>query len=208
MKHALILVVFLVLAGCGGSPPVVPPVPPLPVVDPGTGALVEPPIPSYILADYPDARQAWIDSAVFYVSGTLSLDDVKKYVGTAFADTQKLRPATKLEGMFVIKEMPNDCPRGSGPAFFADSVMGSREIAGLRQWYPLSFVNNRPCVHGYFGSTKIPPVIYAPAELPEVIDHEALHAIWWANWVGEKCGGYPVWTVVEHGGDCDPFMVK
>jgi hypothetical protein len=209
MRLALILAVFLALAGCGGNPPVVPPVPPLPpVVDPGTGAVVEPPIPSYILADYPDVRQAWIGTAVFYVTGNFSLDDVKKYIGTSFSDTQKLRPTAKLEGMFIVVTMPNDCPRSSGAAFFADGVMAPAEIAGMRQWYPQSFVNGRPCVHGYFGSTKIPPVIYAPTGLAEVIDHEMLHAIWWSNWVCEMCKGDPVWTVVEHGGECDPFVVK
>jgi hypothetical protein len=168
----------------------------------------EPPIPDWVLADYPDVRQVWIGPAVFYISGGFTLDEVRQYVGSALVDTQKLRPAAKLEGMFVVKEMPNDCPRSTGPAFFADGVMDSREIVGMRQWYPLSFVNDRPCVHGYFGSFKIPPVIYAPIGLPEVIDHEALHAIWWMNWVGEECGGYPVWTVVEHGGPCDPFEIK
>jgi hypothetical protein len=110
--------------------------------------------------------------------------------------------------MFIVKEMPNDCPRSSGPAFFADGVVDSREVAGMRQWYPQSFVDNRPCVHGYFGSRTIPPVIYAPLGLPEVIDHEALHAIWWSNWVSEKCGGNFVWSIVEHEGPCDPFEVR
>jgi len=208
-RLALILALFLALTGCGGNPPVVVTPPPLPpVVDPGTGAVVEPPIPGYILADYPDARQVWIGTAAFYISGGFTAEQVRKYVGTAFADTQKLRPAAKLEGVFVIKEMPNDCPRSSGPAFFADGVMDSREVVGMRQWYPQSFVDNRPCVHGYFGSRAIPPVIYAPTGLPEVIDHEALHAIWWSNWVSAKCGGNFVWSVVEHGGPCDPFEVR
>jgi len=209
MRLALILAVFLALAGCGGNPPVVPPVPPLPpVVDPGTGAVVEPPIPSYILADYPDARQVWIGITAFYISGGFTAEQVRNYVGTAFADTQKLRPTAKLEGMFIVKEMPNDCPRSTGPAFFADGVMWPAEITGMRKWYPLSFVNNRPCVHGYFGTRTIPSVIYAPTGLSEVIGHEMLHAIWWSNWVGEMCEGDSVWTAVEHGGECDPFAVK
>lgn len=207
MKVALILAVFLVLAGCGGSKPIPLAVPPLPPY-PQTIPVAEPPIPDYILSDYPDVRQVWIGNAVFYVSGSFTLDEVKKYVGTAFADTQKLRPAAKLEGMFVVKEMPNDCQRTGDPAFFADGVMWSAEVAGLRRDYPLSFVNDRPCVHGYFDSWYSPPVIYAPTGLPEVIDHEALHAVWWANWPGEMCQGNPVWAVVEHGGTCDPFTVK
>ena len=48
-------------------------------------------------------------------------------------------------------------------------------------------------------------MIYAPVALAEVIEHEALHAIWWSNWVGEICEGVAVWRVVEHGGPCDPF---
>ena len=221
MLRVLTIFVLLFLAGCGGNPPVVviPPVPPpvvvpepppivvpepLPIVAPQPPPMPE--IPDWILADYPDARQVWFGTtAVMYVSGGFALDDVRKYVNTALADTQKLRPAAKLEGMFVVKEMPNDCPRSSGPAFFADGVMDSREVTGMRQWYPQSFVNNRPCVHGYFGSRTIPPVIYVPTGLPEVIEHEVLHGIWWSNWVGEKCGGDFVWAVVEHGGACDPF---
>ena len=205
MRIMIGILVLLALAGCGGGPPVIvaPPLPPpVPIV---LLPAPEPPIPDWILEIYPDARQVWIGTAAFYISGGFTAEQVRKYVGTAFADTQKLRPAAKLEGMFVVKEMPNDCPRSSGPAFFADAVMSAVEIAGLRQWYPLSFVDGHPCVHGYFGSMKIPPVIYAPVGLSEVIDHEALHAIWWSNWVSEKCDGNPVWTVVEHGGECDPF---
>jgi len=202
------------LAGCGGTPPVVvtpPPLPPpvvVPEPPPLPDPLPDPPIPAWILADYPNVRQLWIGDAVFYISGEFTVDDIRKYVASALADTQKLRPDAKLEGMFVVKEMPNDCPRSSVPAFFADGVMDSREVAGMRQWYPQSFVNNRPCVHGYFGAWSIPPVIYALTGLPEVIEHEALHGIWWSNWVSEKCDGNFVWTVVEHGGPCDPFEAK
>ena len=181
------------------APPLPPPVPIVLLPAP------EPPIPDWILEIYPDARQVWIGTAAFYISGGFSLEAVSKYVASGLADTQKLRPAAKLEGMFVVKEMPNDCPRSSGPAFFADGIMSAAEIAGMRKWYPLSFVNDRPCVHGYFSAWTIPPVIYAPVDLPEVIDHEMLHAIWWSNWVGERCGGDAVWAVVEHGGPCDPF---
>jgi len=204
MRIMIGILVLLALAGCGNHPPVVvtPPAPP-PLLEP----LPDPPIPAWILADYPNVRQVWIGDAVFYINGGFTAEHVRKYIGTAFADTQKLRPAAKLEGMFVVKGMPNDCPRSTGPAFFADGVMDSREVVGMRQWYPQSFVDNRPCVHGYFGSRTIPPVIYAPAGLLEVIEHEALHAIWWSNWVGEMCDGNPVWTLVEHNGPCDPFDV-
>ena len=185
------------------APPLPPPVPIVLLPAP------EPPIPDWILAEYPDVRQVWFDTAaVFYISGGFTAEHVRKYIGTAFADTQKLRSSAKLEGVFIVKEMPNNCPRSTGPAFFADGVMDSREVVGMRQWYPQSFVDNRPCVHGYFGSRAIPPVIYAPTGLSEVIDHEALHAIWWSNWVSEKCGGNFVWSVVEHGGPCDPFEVR
>ena len=212
MRIMIAIFLLLALAGCGGHPPVVviPPAPP-PVVAPEPplppDPLPDPPIPDWILEIYPDARQVWIGSAAFYISGGFTAEHVRKYVGTAFADTLKLRPAAKLEGMLVVKEMPNDCPRSTGPAFFADEVMWSFDIAGMRKHYPLSFVDDRPCVHGYFDAWSIPPVIYGADGLSEVIDHEALHAIWWSNWVGERCGGDAVWTVVEHGGPCDPFDV-
>jgi len=223
MRLVVMALVLLLLAGCGGTTPVIvappplpppvvvpePPIPPAPVPPITPLPAPEPPIPDWILAEYPDATQVWFDTAaVVYISGGFTADEVTKYIGSALADTQKLRPATKLVGMFVVKEMPNNCPRSSGPAFFADGVMDSREVAGMRQWYPQSFVNNRPCVHGYFGAWSIPPVIYAPTGLPEVIEHEALHGIWWSNWVSEKCDGNFVWTVVEHGGPCDPFEAK
>ena len=207
MRIMIPTVLLIALTGCGGGPPVIvaPPLPPpVPIV---LLPAPEPPIPDWILEIYPDARQVWIGTAAFYISGGFSLEAVSKYVASGLADTQKLRPAAKLEGMFVVREMPNDCPRSTGPAFFADGVMDSREVAGMRRWYPQSFVNNRPCVHGYFGTWNMPPVIYAPLDLPEVIEHEALHAIWWSNWVSERCGGDAVWAVVEHGGPCDPFDV-
>ena len=114
MRIMIGILVLLALAGCGGGPPVIvaPPLPP-PVVAPEPPPLPEPlpapPIPAWILADYPNVRQLWIGDAAFYISGGFTAEHVRKYVGTAFADTLKLRPAAKLEGMFVVKGMPNDC---------------------------------------------------------------------------------------------------
>lgn len=186
------------LAGCGGKSSVI--APPAPVPPPAPIII---PIPDYVLANFPDAREIQVEDAYLYISGDVDPAQVKDKFAAALRQIRTLRPANSAQEI-VVKIEPANC---KGTAFFADALMLPGEVESLRQVYPTSFQDGRPCVNGYTASWTFPLTVYIPPSLA-ALQHEFLHAIWFVNWTTERCGGAEVWRIVGHGGVCDPFTGK
>ncbi len=200
MLNSLQLVVgaFLLLSGCAGKPPATVVVPPLP--PPAPYVL---PIPDYVLADMPDAKQVQFGDTYIYVSGDTA--NVESEFTAALAKVRTVRPDAKSIMDVEVRIMQPECKGGTGASgFYADGIMTAFEIDGLRRVYPTSFdvTTGRACVQGFTNVNHFPVIV---STLPAALRHEFMHAIWFQNWPVEKCGNVPVYSVVEHGGLCDPY---
>jgi hypothetical protein len=209
--------------------PVYPPVPapPIPSAAGATTDLtgVTQLIPAHILARWPDAFSFIEGAKTYYVSPNsltvqaslvhggiqAALDTLTARFRTSFYDIRDTRTVVRF--MSVEFRGVNNRPG------FDAAWLYRRD--GTYDGFCLDFPRNCPDGHAWVaGVTDVHDgsgistlyVAWDSTNLPlvkAIIQHEALHLIWYLSRPGVRCAdGRSQWLQIDHGGSCDPLVIK